>query len=121
MFISKQFRNFAHRKSVELVFSNCIFEIKRANSIQISFCILEILPKKLVARLKLYLLRLRMNAKNYSLKCQQIIYCVTTAFAKKWFLTQFCKVCSYVFHSNFCSKKCFSFKLLLNVVVIFSK
>ena len=82
---------------------------------------LEILPMKWVAHLKLNLLRSRMNAKDFSFKCWQIIYCVITAFAGKLFVTQLRKVCNYVFRCNFFSEKCLSFKLLLNVVVIFSK
>ena len=31
MFISKQFRNFVHNKSVYAVFRYCIFEVTRAN------------------------------------------------------------------------------------------
>ena len=46
MFLSKQFRNFAHSKAVYSVFCDCIFEATHANSLQISYSILEILPKK---------------------------------------------------------------------------
>ena len=53
MFTSKQFRNFVHSKSVDSVFSDCVFEITRANSVQVSFSILEISSKKCVAHLKI--------------------------------------------------------------------
>ena len=120
MFISKEFRNFLQNKSVCLVFRDCIFEVTRANSIQILFSILEISPK-CVAQLKLNLLHSRMNAKDFSLKCRQIVYCVTTAFAGKLLVTKFCKVCNYVFRSNFFSENCFALKLLLDVFEIFLK
>ena len=87
MFLSKQFRNFVHSKSVCLVFRDCIFEVTRANSMQISFPIFEISPKKCVAHLKLNLLCLLMNVKDFSLKCRHIVYCVTTAFAGKLLVT----------------------------------
>ena len=121
MFISKQFRTFVQSKSVYTVLCDCIFEVIRANSVQISFSILEILPKKYVAHLKLNLLRSCINAKDISLKCRQIAFCVTTAFTGKLIVTKFCKICNCVFHSNFFSAKCFALKLLLDVVEIFLK
>ena len=57
MFINKQFRNFIQSKAVKSVFRVCTFEVTHANSIQISFSIVEILPKKFVAHQKLNLLR----------------------------------------------------------------
>ena len=83
MFISKQFRNFVHSKSVYSVFRDCIFEVTRANSVQISFSILQISPKNCVAHSKLNLLRSLMNAKDFSPKCQQMLYYVTNAYAGK--------------------------------------
>ena len=80
------------------VFRDCIFEVTRANSIHILFYFLNFAEE--VALLKLSLLRLRMNAKDFSLKCWQIIYCVTNAFARKLLVAQFCKVNNYVFRSN---------------------
>ena len=68
MFLSKQFRNFVQSKAVSSIFRDCTFETTRANSIQISFSIVEILPKKFVAHQKLSLLRLHMNAKDFSAK-----------------------------------------------------
>ena len=121
MFISKQFRNFVHSKSLKSVFCNCFFEITHANSIQSSFSILKILPKKCVAHLYLNLLHSYMNTKDFSFKCRQIVDCVTIALAGKLFVTEICKVCNYVFRSNFFSAKCVSLKLLLDVAVIFSK
>ena len=117
MFINKQFRNFALSKSV---FRYCIFEVARVNSINISFSIMKILSKKCVANLKLNLLCSLMNAKDDSLKYQPMVYKVTTIFAEKLFVIQFCNVCNYAFHSNFFSEKYFSLKLLLDIVVIFS-
>ena len=87
MFISKQFRNFVRSKSV---LHDCIFEVTRAHSIQIS-SILEISSKKFVAHQKLDLLCSRMNAKDFSLECRQIVYYVTTVFARKLIATQFAK------------------------------
>ena len=115
---NKQFKTFVHSKSVYSVLCDCIFEVTRANSVQISFFILEISPKKCIAHLKLNLLCSRMNAKDFSLKCRQIVYCVTTAFAGKLLVT---KLCNYVFRSNFFSAKCFALKLLLDVVEILLK
>ena len=83
MFINKQFRNFVHSKSVYSVFRDCIFEVTRVNSVQISFSILEISPKKCVAHLKLDWVRSNRNAKDFSRKCRQIVYCVKTAFCWK--------------------------------------
>ena len=121
MFINKQFRNFVHSKSVYFVFRDCIFEVTRVNSVQISFSILETLSKKCVAHLKLNLFCSRINAKDFSQKCRQIIYCVTTTFAGKLLVIKFCKVCNYIFYSIFISAKCFALKLLLDVAEIFFK
>ena len=112
MFISKQFRNFVHSKSVYSVFRDCIFEVTRVNSVQISFSILKISPKKCVAHLKLGWVRSNRNAKDFSRKCRQIVYCVKTAFAGKLLATKFCKVCHYIFRCNFFSAKCVALKLL---------
>ena len=90
MLISKQFKNFDRSKAVLFVFRDCIFEETRANLIQISFSIFEIFPKKLVAHLQLNLRCSRMNAKGFSLKCRQIVYCVTTVFVGKLLVTQCC-------------------------------
>ena len=78
MFISKQFRNFVQSK--ESVFRDCTIEVIPANSIQISFSIVEILPKEFVAHQELNLLRSRMNVNDFLLKCWQIVYCVITVF-----------------------------------------
>ena len=67
MFVCKQVKSFVHSKSVYSVFRDCIYEVTRANSTQISFSIPEISPKKCVAHLKLNLLCSRMNAKDFSL------------------------------------------------------
>ena len=121
MFISKQFKNFVHSKSVYSVFHDCIFEVTCANSIQTYFSILEISPRKCVAHLKLNLLRLRMNAKDFSLQCRQIVYCIITASAGRLLVTKLCKVCNYVICRNFFRAKYFALKLLLGIVVIFLK
>ena len=46
--------------------------------------------------------------------------CITTAFAEKLLVTQFCKVCNCVFRNNFFIEK-FFVKFLLDLFVIFSK
>ena len=99
MFTSKQIRNFAYGKSVYCVFRDYIFEETHANSVQISFSILEFSPKKSVAYPKLNFVRSRMNAKDFSLKCRQIIYCVTTDFAEKLLVTQLCISISAIMYS----------------------
>ena len=59
MFLSKQFRNFVHSKSVYTVFRDCIFEVIRANSVQISFSTLKFLRKvRCTSTIKLALLAL---------------------------------------------------------------
>ena len=55
---------------------------------------------------KIKLLLSRMNAKDFSFKCRQILYYVTTAFAGKLLVTLFCKFCNCVFRSNYFSEKC---------------
>ena len=63
-----------------------------------------------------------MNMKKFSLKCRQILYCVTTILAGKLLVTQFCNVCDCVYlRSNFLSERCFSLKFLLDVVLVFLK
>ena len=118
MFVSKQSRNIC---SLRISLSRSQFEVTRTNCTQVSFSILEILPKNCVAHLNLNLPRSHTNARDFLFTCRQIIYCVTTAFAGKLLVTQFCKVCNYVFRSNFFSEKCFSFELLLDAVVVISK
>ena len=82
LFIANQFIQF---------FAIAFSKLTRANSVQISFSILEISLKKCGAHLKLDLLRSRMNAKDFSLKYRQMLYCVTTAFVKNCLLESFAK------------------------------
>ena len=94
-----------------------MFEVTRANSIQISFSILKI-SLKCVAHLELNLLCSRMNAKDLSLKCRQIIYCVTNAFAGKLLVTQFCKVCNYVFAATSSARIVVTVRYIIIVVAL---
>ena len=107
MFIRKQFKNFDRSNSVYF-FRDCVFEVTRANSIQITFSILEISTEEVHCTSKIKLALLAHERERFLAKCRQIIYCVTSAFAGNLLATQFCKVCNYVFRSNFFSEKCFS-------------
>ena len=56
---------------------------------------------------KIKLLRSRMNTKKFLLNCRRTVYCFTTVFAEKLLVTQFRKVCDYVFHKTFSASNVF--------------
>ena len=120
MFISKQFRNFVHRKQFNLFIAIAFFEVKRANAIRFLFVLLKFCQEVCCAS-KIKLVSLAQERERFFTdvsvnrllrhNCFLLVNCLLRNSAK-----------SAIVYSaaNFFGEKCFSIKFLLDVA-IFSK